>query len=142
MREIGYEPERDVENTADSVFCSHGAGFVVNWRDAMDYMHVQTAFLDVRPQVKETDAPVRRSTGYQGTPEEDQELMAIFERTYGPVKNRTFFEPVRKNIPAAPVQMEASGTEYLLVEQDDCYEMSPFDCLKRSCEYLHALGLK
>lgn len=39
-------------------------------------------------------------------------------------------------------QAEASGTEYLLVEQDDCYEMSPFDCLKRSCEYLHALGLK
>jgi len=116
MREIGYEPERDVENTADSVFCSHGAGFVVNWRDAMDYMHVQTAFSDVRPQVKENDAPVRRSTGYQGTPEEDQELMAIFERTYGPVKNRTFFEPVRRNTPAAPVQMEAPRKEYLLVD--------------------------
>lgn len=35
----GYEPERDTENTADSVFCSHGAGFVVNWREVEDYIH-------------------------------------------------------------------------------------------------------
>lgn len=35
----GYEPERDTENTADSVFCSHGAGHVVNWREVEDYIH-------------------------------------------------------------------------------------------------------
>ena len=38
--EIGYEPERDTENPAGSVFCSHGAGFPVPWREADRYMHL------------------------------------------------------------------------------------------------------
>lgn len=37
--EIGYEPDRDTENTADSVFCSHGAGFNVKWYDVKNYIH-------------------------------------------------------------------------------------------------------
>lgn len=116
MKEIGYEAERDVDNTADSVFCSHGAGFVVNWRDAMDYMHVQTAFSDVRPKEQEAPVNVRRTGSYQGTLEEDKELMAIFERTYGPVKNRTFFEPVHKTVPAAPAKVEEARKEYILID--------------------------
>ena len=35
-----------------------------------------------------------------------------------------------------------AGAEYLLVEQDDCYEEDPFDCLKKSYDYLTSLGLK
>lgn len=38
--EIGYEPERDTENPAGSVFCSHGAGFPVPWQEADRYMHL------------------------------------------------------------------------------------------------------
>lgn len=38
----GYEPERDTENTADSVFCAHGAGFVVSWDKVKDYMHLES----------------------------------------------------------------------------------------------------
>ena len=37
---------------------------------------------------------------------------------------------------------ESSGTEYLMVEQDDCYGEDPFDCLKRSYKYLHSLGFE
>jgi sugar phosphate isomerase/epimerase len=37
---------------------------------------------------------------------------------------------------------ETAGAEYLLVEQDDCYEENPFDCLKKSYDYLTALGLR
>ena len=115
--EIGYEAERDVENTADSVFCSHGAGFVVNWRDAMDYMHVQTAFSDVRPKSDDVNTGAPRRSSYQGSMEEDKELMAIFERTYGPVKNRTFFDAVRKpQVPQQSVQVEAPRKEYILVD--------------------------
>ncbi|MBR6524429.1 MAG: TetM/TetW/TetO/TetS family tetracycline resistance ribosomal protection protein [Clostridia bacterium] len=115
--EIGYEAERDVENTADSVFCSHGAGFVVNWRDAMDYMHVQTAFSDVRPKSDEVNAGAPRRSSYQDSMAEDKELMAIFERTYGPVKNRTFFDAVRKTpVPQQSVQVEAPRKEYILVD--------------------------
>lgn len=36
----GYYPEADIENTADSVFCSHGAGFVVPWNEVINYMHL------------------------------------------------------------------------------------------------------
>ena len=40
MERIGYDPARDVENPADSVFCSHGSGFVVPWDRVPDYMHL------------------------------------------------------------------------------------------------------
>lgn len=36
---IGYDREHDVENTPDSVFCSHGSGFPVKWQEAPRYMH-------------------------------------------------------------------------------------------------------
>ena len=42
---IGYEPEADLENTADSVFCGHGAGFVVPWDQVYDYMHIETGLM-------------------------------------------------------------------------------------------------
>src|SRR5699024_2982349 len=38
---VGYDPERDTENPADSVFCSHGAGVVVPWREAAAKMHLE-----------------------------------------------------------------------------------------------------
>ncbi len=41
IERIGYEAERDTENTADSVFCSHGAGFNVPWRDVEKYIHLK-----------------------------------------------------------------------------------------------------
>lgn len=43
IENAGYEPETDVENTADSVFCAHGAGFVVPWYEAEQYMHIDSA---------------------------------------------------------------------------------------------------
>lgn len=42
---IGYEPEADLEHTADSVFCGHGAGFVVPWDQVYDYMHIETGLM-------------------------------------------------------------------------------------------------
>ncbi len=39
IEELGYDPDRDVENTADSVFCAHGAGFNVKWFDVEKYIH-------------------------------------------------------------------------------------------------------
>lgn len=86
--EIGYDPERDVENTPDSVFCAHGAGFTVRWNRVPDFMHLH-------PETGEKKAPgdtrgsvTAGSGGYRGTAEEDRELERIFEKTYGPVKSR------------------------------------------------------
>ena len=40
MERTGYDPARDADNPADSVFCSHGSGFVVPWDRVPDYMHL------------------------------------------------------------------------------------------------------
>ncbi len=42
IERYGYDPERDLDNPADSVFCAHGAGFIVPWRQVEDYAHVDT----------------------------------------------------------------------------------------------------
>jgi len=116
VQEIGYDCQRDVENSADSVFCSHGAGVVIPWQEAAAHMHVRPEEKKETP-VEEMKPAERKSTAYRGTLEEDKELMAVFERTYGPVKNRTFFDSVCKEAPPAQVYREQEAVrEYLLVD--------------------------
>lgn len=116
---IGYDSERDLENPTGSVFCAHGAGFVVPWDQVEDYMHLNTGLdLDEWEDYEEdetAEAGSRANSGhgsggnsfagsgsasgsfsgksssrtkhsYGGSYEEDKELQAIFERTFGPVK--------------------------------------------------------
>jgi len=117
--EMGYDPERDADNPADSVFCSHGAGVNVKWNEVFDHMHVHSG-IDLTPKREEAvpEPSRRRSTG--GSIEQDKELMAIFERTYGKVERRAF-EPQKK--PARTelsekysIREQQSGPEYLLVD--------------------------
>ena len=100
IQRAGYDPDLDLENTGDSVFCSHGAGFVVPWDQADDYMHLSAGLGtdDAAAEEKEKQeqpfpAPVfpERSSsltvGGRGySLEEDKELEAIFKRTYGESK--------------------------------------------------------
>ena len=112
---MGYAPERDLDNSPDSVFCAHGAGFTVKWNQVRNYMHVQTGFGETPAAAQGAPAaPVRRA--YGGTLEEDKELMAIFERTYGPIRPRAF-RPVASSapVPAAPVYIPPEQ-EFLLVD--------------------------
>ena len=46
---IGYEAERDVRNTADSVFCAHGAGFIVPWNEVAEHMHLESILTERLP---------------------------------------------------------------------------------------------
>lgn len=55
ITQMGYEAERDLENSPDSVFCAHGAGFVVKWNQVKEHMHVETP-LSVRRILQEIDA--------------------------------------------------------------------------------------
>jgi predicted RNA-binding protein with PIN domain len=116
---IGYDPERDLENPADSVFCAHGAGYLVKWSDVPAHAHVDSLLhLDERPVAERGVPSAARSASYAGTAEQDRELQAIFERTYGPVKRHTF----RKPVPTASGEAEPrtaprpTGPEYLLVD--------------------------
>ena len=119
---IGYDPERDVDNPADSVFCDHGAGMNVKWNEVRQYMHVDSGLRfgeEEEPKEETVAGGYRRS--YHGSLEQDKELQAIFERTYGKVTDRAF-RPQQK----APARTELSdrydirdqqsGPEYLLVD--------------------------
>lgn len=85
---IGYNSESDVYNTADSVFCESGAGFVVNWRDVKKYMHIDSILESASVQNTEERTYERRAQDYIKRVATDKELLEIFERTYGPVKRR------------------------------------------------------
>ncbi len=118
---MGYDPERDVENTPDSVFCAHGAGHTVKWSDVPARAHVESGLrLDGPPPEKEEVPPASRSAAYAGTIEQDKELQAIFERTYGKGKRRDFLPPKAPRRPPAgeggPISAPPSGPEYLLVD--------------------------
>ncbi len=120
VAETGYDPERDLDNPADSVFCEGGAGRVVKWRDVSARAHVDSGFSPDGTPVKRNDSgpSSARSAAYAGTVEQDKELRAIFERTYGPVKRRTFQKPLPA-ADAAPAYRAAplpAGPEYLLVD--------------------------
>ena len=85
IRKIGYDPDRDLSNTADSVFCSHGAGFIVKWDEAKKYMHLES--LKKRAEHRETLARFKENSS---AAEQDKELMRIFENTYGPIDRKRF----------------------------------------------------
>ncbi len=116
----GYEPERDVENTADSVFCSHGAGVVIKWDEVDAHKHLTP---DLSDGLIEPDAEYEPATSferYMRAVATDAELLSIFEKTYGPIKKRVANEP-RKIKPApSPKVVRAprsySGKEYLLID--------------------------
>ena len=120
IEEIDYDCDGDFENTADSVFCAHGAGFVVKWNDVAQYMHLPPQY--VPPTEKGETKPetvVRRPASSFA---EDAELMAIFERTYGKIRRdsrHAMHTPTEEEMTprkAAPNKKDHSEEEYLLVD--------------------------
>ncbi len=130
----GYDPDADTDNPADSVFCSHGAGYLVKWDEVPARAHVSSGLerrlgaASAARQTQEEDeanARRRRASAYCGTLEQDKELLAIFERTYGKIKRRGGVDDAKKaaraalhtapaaSVPAAPVP---AGPDYLLVD--------------------------
>ena len=75
IAETAYDPEADLENTPDSVFCGHGAGFTVKWDKVPEYMHLESAL--------KTEKPALMTRNFSLS---DKELEAIMEREFGPIK--------------------------------------------------------
>ena len=115
----GYEAERDVDNPADSVFCSHGAGVAVKWNEVRQHMHVDSGWRPAGEAEAEEAAPARPALGYAAHAALEQELLAIFERTYGPVKPRAF-RPAPKAAPRKEKPWKGlkkpEGEDWLLVD--------------------------
>ena len=127
---FGYLPESDLANTPDSVFCEGGAGFVVNWRDVENYMHIESVLEAAKPQETEERTYEQRAKDYIQKAATDKELLEIFERTYGPIKKRdagnVVFNPSVLSVPKTPTVSLSkakskalpsySGKEYLLID--------------------------
>ena len=116
VAEIGYDPEADLENTPDSVFCTHGAGFTVKWDQVPQYMHLPSVL-----EIPKEEPPMRDlAAEYCAIVATDKELQQIFERTYGPIKRAALqaMRPARhelkdKTYKASP---QPQGPEYVLVD--------------------------
>lgn len=98
---VGYDPEADLENPTGSVFCAHGAGFVVNWDQVEDYMHVESGWNAPAGQETKPEKPVtaknwkEENEKYWAT---EKELEEIFERTYGPIRKLGEEPPVGRSV--------------------------------------------
>ena len=142
VQNIGYDPEADLENPTGSVFCAHGAGFVVPWDQVEAYMHLQSGVdmdeLDSESWYEDVESAQNSGTAvdnanisgnisgkngkfsYSGSYEEEEELQAIFERTFGPMKrDHTAFQKktVHSSTPATRYRAgKPRQEEYLLVD--------------------------
>ena len=120
----GYDPERDVDNPPDSVFCAHGGGYTVKWDQVPAMAHVDSGLRLGAAQEPETQPGPAVRRPVSGGVEQDEELRAIFERTYGPIR-RQVPQPMRPPRRPAAQESEAEkrairerfrGEEYLLVD--------------------------
>lgn len=120
----GYDPELDLENPTGSVFCSHGAGFVVSWDQVEQYMHVDSGMSMTENRKEERlgiPSPVSRGSSVRDDFIDEDELEEIFARTYGTKPREK--QPFARRI-SAPVKTESHwkpskrsvGKEYLLVD--------------------------
>ena len=118
----GYDSERDMENPTGSVFCAHGAGFVVPWYEVEDYMHLESQVSFEEEEPKE-NIPVKSAAraSYGGSYAEEKELQEIFERTFGPVKREKHAYSKRvvhapSDYPGVRNVKKKNEEEYLLVD--------------------------
>ena len=99
-----YDPEGDLENTPDSVFCAHGAGFTVKWHQVKDYMHLESGLKTEKPRIV---------TGNLGL--EDKTLEAIMQREFGSVTTKLYRKPETR--PATEtISIRPPRQQYLIVD--------------------------
>ena len=116
-----YDADRDLENTADSIFCYHGAGVNINWKDVPEYAHLGTEDVFARRTESEDGAAglqVRAACRGGGSGASEEELKRIFEMTYGPERVRqpkdSFVRPTTREV--TPTKPQPVIPEYLLVD--------------------------
>ena len=133
----GYDPEGDLENPTGSVFCAHGAGFVVDWDLVPEYAHLDTSGVigqkkndddqDIVENEYEprTDVPAGPTSRYDcsNLTITNDELEEIFTRTYGPIKREKSGWKKSRRIDysesrelTVPAKKQEVRDEYLLVD--------------------------
>ena len=144
IENIGYDSELDIDNPTGSVFCSHGTGFLVDWDQVEDYMHIENNWHEYLPDKGEDERggsslddeahirPVnlKTSASKKDYYKEDKELEEIFIRTFGPIKQNPVYGQSRLGYEKKPsgkinpqnnekkvdITYKKTGKEYLLVD--------------------------
>ena len=129
IEQIGYDSERDLENPTGSVFCAHGAGFLVPWNQVKDYMHVESVLSTKKEEKAEA---IRGKRSFDDWIDED-EIKEIFERTYGAgslnkrrvgsqkqvieaKSDRTYYTASEQTYKGSKKQEASDKKQYLLVD--------------------------
>ena len=103
---MGYDPEADVENTPDSVFCAHGAGFNVKWHQVKDYMHLESG-------LKEEKAPQIITWNIRP---DDKELEKIMEREFGPIRTPLYNVKASNRPATEEITIRPMKQKYIIVD--------------------------
>jgi small GTP-binding protein len=125
LAQSAYDPELDIRNSPDSVFCYHGAGTIIPWYEVPEHMHLESVLkadennTEIRPL--EAPASAHRTSVSTDAYQDEKELQEIFARTFGAPKSRVGSEPVRTKTFGAPQKAREYKPkerlpEYLLVD--------------------------
>ena len=116
IEKINYDCDGDIENSADSVFCSHGAGFIVKWNEVYNHMHLPSCLEKEREN--DTQEKIFRKSDRPDVSE--KELMEIFERTYGKINRdprKAFSKTKKESDYSKPVKLpDYEKPDYLIVD--------------------------
>ena len=105
VADLTYDPEADLENTPDSVFCAHGAGFTVKWHDVPEYMHLESCIKAKKePQLIQQNLHL-----------DDRELEAIMRREFGE-QTTTLYRPVQRQTDSDLRSVKPLKQQYLIVD--------------------------
>lgn len=125
-----YNPLHDLRNTPDSVFCEHGSGYIVPWDEVFTHMHVESVLAKKQEEFDESylrrlalDGARRNREETAKFGQDDAQLKEIFERTYGPQRNRAHEvnRVVRKTLSAEQVEMNESKKTVKKEKKKDAY---------------------
>lgn len=112
IQEIGYNCEADLENSADSVFCSHGSGFVVKWDKVFDYMHIEA--LKSKTEIQTITPVISQASKLIA---DEEELLRIFEKTYGKIRQKSpGIIRTQKDTPEYKAKPVTKTEQYLLID--------------------------
>ena len=123
-----YDPEGDLNNTPDSVFCAHGSGFVVPWYNVPEYMHIPFAERTSDASLMSVEDP-RNIVSKRKI--DDREWEAIMDREFGPIR-RKVYSPAKKIILPETKLSQIKPCLYII----DGYNLIfAWDELKKLAEY-------
>jgi len=115
VQRVGYDPESDLRNPPHSVFCAHGAGYVVNWRDVDSMKHID---IDIKVGEQVQTIIPKAATLAKKYSLSDEELEAIMMREFGPIRRKKYSEPkvISASKPKASKKIQIKQESMIIVD--------------------------